>query len=48
MENKTFWKEEGIVQADMTLALPEFLDTDLDIKNTLQNQPRVRKIVQEH
>lgn len=48
MGNKTLGKEEGIVQADMTLTLPEFLDTDLDIENTLQNQLCAQKIVQEH
>jgi len=31
----------------MTLTLPEFPDTDLDIENTLQNQLCVHKIVQE-
>lgn len=41
-----FRKEEGIVQEGMTITLS--LDTDLDIKNTLPNQPCVQKIVQEH
>lgn len=31
----------------MTHTLPEFLDTELDTKNALQNQPCVQKIVQE-
>ena len=47
VKNETFRREEGIVQADMTLTLPEFPDTDLDIENTLQNQLCVHKIVQE-
>lgn len=47
MDNKTFGKEEGVVQADMTLTSPKFLDTDLDIKTILQNQLCVQKTVQE-
>lgn len=48
MENKTPGKEGRIVQAYMTFTLPEFLDTDLAIENTLQNQPCAQKIVQKH
>lgn len=33
------------MQVDMTCTLPEFLDTELDTKNALQNQPCVQKIV---
>lgn len=35
MENNTFGKEEGIMQANMSFTLPEFLDIDLDTKKYL-------------
>lgn len=47
-ENKTFRKEKGIGQADVALTQLEFLDTNLEVENILQNQPPVQKIVQEH
>lgn len=41
-----FRKDKGIAQEGMTTTLSP--DTDLDIKNTLPNQPCMQKIVQAH